>query len=102
VFAGGVSAALTRKEFELFELLAAARGQVLEREEIYERVWGYAMARGDRSVDVFVSKLRVKLERVAPGRRYIHTHFGIGYRFMPEPGDPVPVEHPRSVEVMAV
>jgi DNA-binding winged helix-turn-helix (wHTH) protein len=48
-------------------------------------VWGYAMARGDRSVDVFVRKLRQKLEKASPGWRYIHTHFGVGYRFSPEP-----------------
>ena len=65
---------------------ARRRGrQVLEREEIYQRVWGYAMAHGDRSVDVFVRKLRQKLERASPRWRYIHTHFGIGYRFAPEP-----------------
>ena len=49
-------------------------------------MWGYAMARGDRSVDVFVRKLRQKLEKASPGWRYIHTHFGVGYRFAPEPG----------------
>ena len=76
---------LTRREFELIELLASAQGRVLEREEIYQRVWGYAMARGDRSVDVFVRKLRQKLERASPEWRYIHTHFGIGYRFAAEP-----------------
>ena len=76
---------LTRREFELIELLAGAEGRVLEREEIYQRVWGYAMARGDRSVDVFVRKLRQKLEKASPGWRYIHTHFGVGYRFAPEP-----------------
>jgi len=43
------------------------------------------MARGDRSVDVFVRKLRQKLERSSPGWRYIHTHFGVGNRFAPEP-----------------
>jgi DNA-binding winged helix-turn-helix (wHTH) protein len=58
---------------------------VLEREEIYQRVWGYAMVHGDRSVDVFVRKLRQKLARVSPGWRYIHTNFGIGYRFAAEP-----------------
>jgi DNA-binding response OmpR family regulator len=90
-FVGGVSADLTRREFELIRLLAGAEGLVLPREEIYERVWGYAMVHGDRSVDVFVRKLRQKLERVSPGWRYIHTHFGIGYRFAAEPlggGDP--------------
>ena len=84
-FARGVSADLTRREFELLTLLAGAEGQVLPREEIYERVWGYAMAHGDRSVDVFVRKLRAKLDRCSPGWRYIHTHFGIGYRFAAEP-----------------
>ena len=59
----------------------------MQREEIYQRVWGYAMVHGDRSVDVFVRKLRQKLEKVSPGWRYIHTHFGIGYRFAPEPDE---------------
>jgi DNA-binding response OmpR family regulator len=88
-FASGVSVDLTRREFELIQLLAEAEGQVLQREEIYERVWGYAMVHGDRSVDVFVRKLRQKLERASPGWRYIHTHFGIGYRFAAQPVDGV-------------
>ena len=88
-FAGDVSADLTRREFELIQLLAGCEGQVLPREEIYERVWGYAMAHGDRSVDVFVRKLRQKLGKVSPDWRYIHTHFGIGYRFAAEPVAPV-------------
>jgi DNA-binding response OmpR family regulator len=83
-FVGGVSVDLTRREFELIQLLAGAEGQVLQREEIYQRVWGYAMVHGDRSVDVFVRKLRQKLERASPAWRYIHTHFGIGYRFAAE------------------
>jgi DNA-binding winged helix-turn-helix (wHTH) protein len=57
---------------------------VIEREDIYQRVWGYAMAHGDRSVDVFVRKLRAKLQKHSPGWEYIHTHFGVGYRFEPE------------------
>src|SRR4051794_92806 len=89
-YVGERSVDLTRREFELIELLAAAEGRVLEREEIYQRVWGYAMARGDRSVDVFVRKLRQKLERASPEWRYIHTHFGVGYRFSPEPVDGTP------------
>src|SRR3954470_3990254 len=86
-FVGGQSLDLTRREFELLQLLSEAVGQVLQREEIYQRVWGYAMAHGDRSVDVFVRKLRQKLERASSSWRYIHTHFGIGYRFDPEPRD---------------
>lgn len=84
-FVHGRSIDLTRREFELIELLAGAEGRVLEREEIYHRVWGYAMARGDRSVDVFVRKLRQKLDKASPEWRYIHTHFGVGYRFAAEP-----------------
>jgi DNA-binding response OmpR family regulator len=83
-FVGERSIDLTRREFELIELLAAAEGRVLEREEIYSRLWGYTMVRGDRSVDVFVRKLRQKLEKASPSWRYIHTHFGIGYRFAAE------------------
>ncbi len=83
-FVGDVSVDLTRREFELLHLLADAEGRVLPREEIYQRVWGWTMAHGDRSVDVFVRKLRSKLERRSPGWRYIHTHFGVGYRFAPE------------------
>src|SRR3954447_4860551 len=84
-FVAGRSIDLTRREFELIQLLAEGEGQVLQREEIYQRVWGYAMVHGDRSVDVFVRKLRSKLEKASPTWRYIHTHFGIGYRFSAEP-----------------
>ncbi len=99
-FAAGRSCELTRREFELLALLADAEGRVLEREEVYQRVWGYAMARGDRSVDVFVRKLRQKLEKASPRWRYIHTHFGIGYRFAAVSVDAV-VETPVPVVVAA-
>jgi DNA-binding response OmpR family regulator len=110
---GGGSLDLTRREFELLQLLAAAKGQVLEREAIYQRVWGYAMAHGDRSVDVFIRKLRQKLEKCSPGWGYIHTHFGVGYRFDPEPvggqveepalpGPDAPVQAPAAEPVSQV
>jgi DNA-binding response OmpR family regulator len=83
-FVAGRSINLTRREFELLQTLADAEGKVLEREEIYQRVWGYAMAHGDRSVDVFIRKLRAKLQKHSPSWSYIHTHFGVGYRFEPE------------------
>ncbi len=91
-FVGTQSADLTRREFELLHLLAEGRGQVLQREEIYQRVWGYQMARGDRSVDVFVRKVRSKLKALSPEWSYIHTHFGIGYRFQPESSDGDPAD----------
>jgi DNA-binding response OmpR family regulator len=87
-FVAGDTVDLTRREFELLDLLSRAEGRALEREDIYRRVWGYEMARGDRSVDVFVRKLRQKLEKASPGWRYVHTHFGVGYRFAAEPRAP--------------
>ncbi|MGO9971727.1 MAG: response regulator transcription factor [Solirubrobacteraceae bacterium] len=82
-YAATSSLELTAREFEILNLLSQS-DRVLRREEIYERVWGYAMAHGDRSVDVFVRKLRQKLRQSSPGWDYIHTHFGVGYRFAPE------------------
>ena len=84
-YVGGESLELTRREFELLQVLADHGGKVMERDEIYQHVWGYAMIHGDRSVDVFVRKLRSKLQKRSPGWEYIHTHFGIGYRFDPQP-----------------
>lgn len=94
-FVSGQSIDLTRREFELLQLLAESEGNVLEREAIYQHVWGYEMAHGDRSVDVFIRKLRHKLEKRSPGFSYIHTHFGVGYRFAAEPSIP---DAPLSAE----
>jgi DNA-binding response OmpR family regulator len=88
-YVGREPAGLSRKEYELLWELASADGRVLEREVIYQRVWGYMMVRGDRSVDVFVRKLRTKLERISPGWHYVHTHFGVGYRLAAEPPESV-------------
>ena len=82
-YVGERSLELTAREFEILQLVSGS-DRVLRREEIYERVWGYAMAHGDRSVDVFVRKLRQKLRTGSPTWSYIHTHFGVGYRFAPE------------------
>jgi DNA-binding response OmpR family regulator len=87
VFVDDRSVGLTPREYQLIELLAKSDGVVLERESMYSRLWGYSMVRGDRSVDVFVRKVRHKLEKASPAWRYIHTHFGVGYRFGPEPLD---------------
>jgi len=83
VYVNQISLELTAREFDILNLLTGS-DRVLRREEIYERVWGYAMAHGDRSVDVFVRKLRQKLRSASPAWSYIHTHFGVGYRFAPE------------------
>jgi DNA-binding response OmpR family regulator len=84
-YVGGRSLGLTRREFELIELLAGAGDEAVEREVIYEQLWGYPMLRCDRSVDVFVHKLRRKLALASPGWAYIHTHWGLGYRLAAHP-----------------
>ncbi len=79
-------AGLTVREFQIFWVLAERQDRVVTREEIYRLIWDGRLPRRNRSVDVFVRKVRVKLEKLAPEWSYIHTHFGIGYRFSPEPG----------------
>jgi DNA-binding response OmpR family regulator len=79
---------LTIREFQLLYVLAEHEDRVVRRTEIYRRVWGGEMKYRERAVDVFVRKLRNKLAIAAPGWLYIHTHFGVGYRFSPEQLDP--------------
>ena len=99
-YVGEASVELTAREFEILHLLSQS-DRVLRREEVYERVWGYAMAHGDRSVDVFVRKLRQKLRGASPRWSYIHTHFGVGYRFAPQPDDGVEAPVTGEAEVAA-
>jgi len=108
-YAGDRSAQLTRKEFELLRVLANATARVVAREEIYAAVWGWTLPRGDRSVDVLVRKVRSKLRRILPSWEFIHTHFGVGYRFEPQQPGPAPqtpspsgVEGPKKADVPAV
>jgi DNA-binding winged helix-turn-helix (wHTH) protein len=65
--------------------MARRAGALVTRDELYRAVWGAELRAGDRSVDVYVSKLRGKLEAAMPDRRFIHTHPGFGYRFQPQP-----------------
>jgi DNA-binding response OmpR family regulator len=65
--------------------MAKRIGAVITRQELYATVWGGDLRPGDRSVDVYVSKLRGKLEAAMPDRSFIHTHPGFGYRFQPQP-----------------
>ncbi len=80
----GTRVGLTVREFQLLAVLADREDRVVRRPEIYRQVWGGEMKHRDRAVDVFVRKVRTKLAAVAPEWAYIHTHFGIGYRFAPE------------------
>ncbi len=85
VLATGQALMLSVREFELLVAMASQIGIVMTRAQLYERVWGGELRAGDRSVDVYVSKLRSKLEAELPDRRFIHTHPGFGYRFQPQP-----------------
>jgi DNA-binding response OmpR family regulator len=76
---------LSVREFHLLAELMRHRDSIVRREDLYLRVWGNALRHGDRSIDVYVHKLRVKLEGALPASRCIHTHVGFGYRFSIEP-----------------
>jgi len=84
VTAGGQRLELTARELELLTALLERSGRIVSREELHVCVWGPPYRKSDRSVDVYVGKLRVKLEEALPGRRFIHTHFGFGYRLQAE------------------
>ncbi|MGH2761283.1 MAG: winged helix-turn-helix domain-containing protein [Thermoleophilaceae bacterium] len=85
VLVAGRPLLLTARELELLTALVERRDRIVGREELYRVVWGDAYRKADRSVDVYIGKLRQKLHRALPGRRLIHTHFGFGYRFSAEP-----------------
>ena len=74
---------LSRREFGLLVVLARAPGRIVAREQLYAEVWGGEMEKSDRSVDVYVHKLRTKLGGALPEWTFIHTHFGFGYRWEP-------------------
>jgi DNA-binding response OmpR family regulator len=83
--AAGHRLPLTVRELELLTALVERRDRIVSREELYAEVWGEPYRKRDRSVDVYVGKLRHKLEKALPERRFIHTHFGFGYRFSADP-----------------
>jgi DNA-binding winged helix-turn-helix (wHTH) protein len=90
VLATGRALTLSVREFELLAAMAGRAGAIVTRSELYSVVWGGELRPGDRSVDVYVSKLRGKLEAAMPDRRFIHTHPGFGYRFQPQPAHEAP------------
>jgi DNA-binding response OmpR family regulator len=87
--AGGRVLALSIRELRLLTELGRRVDRIMPREELFRLVWGREMRPGDRSVDVYVRKLRVKLEDALPAWRFIHTHFGLGYRLAAEPAQNV-------------
>jgi DNA-binding response OmpR family regulator len=82
--AEGRALMLSVRELELLSALARREGRIVQREELYAVVWGETLRAHDRSVDVYIHKLRSKLGVALPEWQFIHTHFGFGYRFQPE------------------
>ena len=82
--AGGRALSLSIRELDLLAALARRPDRIISREELYRTVWGEPLRSSDRSVDVYVHKLRTKLAKALPEWSFIHTHFGFGYRFSPE------------------
>jgi DNA-binding response OmpR family regulator len=79
-FARGRPLQLTVRELDLLTALAERRDRIVSREELYRVVWEEPYRKSDRSVDVYIARLRQKLDEANPGCVYIHTHFGFGYR----------------------
>jgi DNA-binding response OmpR family regulator len=85
----GHTLTLSLRELRLLTELARHADRIVARDQLFELVWERPMRPGDRSVDVYVRKLRVKLETALPGWSFIHTHFGFGYRLSAELRQPV-------------
>ena len=84
-YVDGASAELTPTEFRLLYALALDQGRVLTRDELLQRVWGRRASHRDRTVDVFVRKLREKVDSRASTHTFIQTRYGVGYKLDPAP-----------------
>ena len=84
-YVNGKSAELTPTEFRLLYALALMRGRVVTRDELLQKVWGRRQSHRDRTVDVFVRKLRDKIDASGARHTFIQTRYGVGYKFEPEP-----------------
>jgi DNA-binding response OmpR family regulator len=87
-YVDGENANLTPTEFRLLYALAQEHGRVVTREELMQRIWGRRQRPRDRTVDVFVRKLRDKIDRQAPHHAFLHTRHGVGYKLQPTPKAP--------------
>ena len=86
-FVDGASAELTPTEFRLLYQLALDRGRVSTRDELLQKLWGRRESHRDRTVDVFVRRLRDKVDRPAPRHTFIQTRYGVGYKLEAVPKD---------------
>ncbi len=83
-FVAGASASLTPTEFKLLYALALEQGRVVTRDELLQRIWGRRQTHRDRTVDVFVRRLRDKIDKRAPRHTFIQTRYGVGYKLDPQ------------------
>ena len=81
------SAELTPTEFRLLYQLALDRGRVVTRDELLQKIWGRRESHRDRTVDVFVRRLRDKIDRRSSRHTFIQTRYGVGYRLEPSAKD---------------
>jgi len=82
-YVDGESAELTPTEFRLLYALALDRGRVTTRDELLQKIWGRREMHRDRTVDVFVRRLRDKIDRITPRHTFIQTRYGVGYKLEP-------------------
>jgi len=86
-YVDGDSAELTPTEFRLLYQLALDRGRVATRDELLQKLWGRRESHRDRTVDVFVRRLRDKVDRRASRHTFIQTRYGVGYKLEAVPKD---------------
>jgi DNA-binding response OmpR family regulator len=86
-YVDGESAELTPTEFRLLYQLALDRGRVSTRDELLQKLWGRRESHRDRTVDVFVRRLREKIDRRASRHTFIQTRYGVGYKLEAVPKD---------------
>jgi two-component system alkaline phosphatase synthesis response regulator PhoP len=80
----GIEQELTEKEAMILKVLAERPGEIISREDLLERVWGYDVFPSTRTVDNFILRLRKRFERDPADPRHFLTVWGVGYRFMTE------------------
>ena len=84
-YVNGESAGLTPTEFRLLYALALEGGRVMTRDELLQKIWGRRQTHRDRTVDVFVRKVRDKIDALGPRHSFVQTRYGVGYKLEAEP-----------------
>ena len=81
IIKNNISINLTPREFQLLEVLAKQPKKVFSREELMEKAWGYDYMGDSRAVDIYITRLRKKIEDDSNDPKYVKTIYGFGYRF---------------------